>query len=377
MTVSSETEIKQNRLNEFLERHRLDGVLLGRRNNFSWITCGRDNHIVNASPAGVASILATRDGRRVCLANTIEAPRFRTEELADAGIEVIDWPWYDAGAGQRVLKETIAGRNIAADVSDMGEFNHLGAGFSRLPDDFGELRWSLTPQEVDRYRDGARRTSVAMESACRRLTRGINEHEVSGILDEEIHRQKLNPIVNLIASDERIAKYRHPIAVDKKVQRYVMLVICSEFGGLITSMTRFVSFVTLSEELKQKQQAVANVDAAVNFSTRPGKTLGEMFQVLQKAYADNGHPDQWKLHHQGGSAGYNGREATAVPGSAVTVLENQAFAWNPSITGVKSEDTVLVSSGEVEFLTTISKDWPTISAMFDGREIKRAAILVK
>src|SRR5438270_103331 len=138
----------------------------------------------------------------------------------------------------------------------------------------GELRWSLTPQEVDRYRDAGRRTSIAMETACRRLTRGINEHEVSGILDEEVHRQQLNPVVNLIASDERIAKFRHPIAVNKKVQRYVMLVICSDFGGLITSMTRFVSFVPLTEELKQKQQAVANVDATINFSTRPGKTLG-------------------------------------------------------------------------------------------------------
>jgi Xaa-Pro dipeptidase len=372
----SELQIKQKRLNEFLDRHQLDGVLLGRRNNFAWITCGKDNRIVNSSPAGVASILATRDAR-VCLTNTIEAPRFRTEELAGTGIDVIDWPWYDAKAAQRVLKDVVAGRKIAADVSDVGEFNHFDAGFSRLSDDFGELRWSLTSQEIDRYRDAARRTSVAIESACRRLTQGINEHEVSGILDEEIHHQKLNPIVNLIASDDRIEKYRHPIAADKKVQQYVMLVICSEFGGLITSMTRFVSFVPLSDELKKKQQAVVNVDAAINFSTRPGTTLGEMFQVLQKAYADQGYPYQWKLHHQGGSAGYNGREAVAVPGSSVTVRENQAFAWNPSITGVKSEDTILVSSAGIEFLTTISKDWPTLTARFDDREIKRADILVK
>ena len=105
-----------------------------------------------------------------------------------------------------------------------------------------------------------------------------------------------------------------------------MLVICSEFGGLITSVTRFVSFVPLSAEIKKKQQAVENVDAAVNFSTRPGRTLGEMFQVIQKAYADVGYPDQWKLHHQGGSAGYNGREAFAEPDSAITVRENQAFS---------------------------------------------------
>jgi Xaa-Pro aminopeptidase len=373
----TELQIKQDRLAEFLDRHRLDGVLLGRRNNFAWITGGRDNRIANFSPAGVAYILAGRDGSRVCLTNTIEAPRFRTEELTGTDIEVIEWPWYDPSAAQRVLKDAIAGRRIAADVSDVGEFNHFGAGFSRLPDDFVELRWSLTDAEIDRYRDGARRTSIAMEAACRQLMHGMNEHEASGILDHEMHKQGLNPVVNLIASDDRIARYRHPIAVNKPVERYVMLVICSEFAGLITSMTRFVSFVPLSDELKRKQQAVVNVDAAVNFSTRPGMTLGEMFKVIQKAYADQGFADQWKLHHQGGSAGYNGREAFAEPGSPVTVRENQAFAWNPSITGVKSEDTILVRNSGIDFLTTISNDWPALTATFNGRGIKRADILVK
>ena len=372
----NELDIKQKRLAEFLERHGLDGVLLGRRNNFAWITGGRDNRIANFTPVGVASILAMRDGKRLCLTNTIEAPRFRTEELAGAGIDVIDWPWYDAAAAQRVVKDVIAGRKIAADVSDIGEFNHFDAGFSKLPDDFGELRWSLTPAEVQRYRDGARRTSIAMEAACRRLNRGINEHDVSGILDEEMHRQHLNPVVNLIASDDRIAKYRHPIAVNKPVERYVMLVICSEFGGLITSMTRFVSFVPLTEDLKRRQRAVANVDAAINFSTKPGRTLGEMFQVLQKAYADQSFADEWKLHHQGGSAGYNAREVVAVPSHPATVRENQAFAWNPSITGVKSEDTILASSDGIEFLTQTSKDWPTVTATFEGREVRRPEILV-
>ncbi len=374
--TTSELQSKQAHLNDFLDHHHLDGVLLGRRNNFAWITCGKDNRIANFSPVGVASILATRDSR-ICLTNSIEAPRFRTEELAGDGIDVIDWPWYNGSAARKVLKEIIAGRKIAADVNDVGEFNHFGAGFSKLPDSFGELRWALTDAEIDRYRDGAHRTSVAMEAACRRLTHGINEHEVSGILDEEMHRNQLNPVVNLIASDERIEKYRHPIAVNKKVQRYVMLVICSEFAGLITSMTRFVSFSPLTEELRKKQQAVANVDATVNLSTRPGRTLGEMFQIIQKAYADQGYADQWKLHHQGGSAGYNGREAFAEPASPITVRENQAFAWNPSITGVKSEDTILVTPGGVEFLTSISKDWPTITATFNGQQIKRADILVK
>src|SRR3982750_3258018 len=99
----TEEQIKLQRLNEFCDRHALDGVYLQRRNNFAWITCGRDNHIANNSPAGVAGILATRDGKRICFTNTIEAPRFENEELSETGIDVASYPWHEPKSGQKVL----------------------------------------------------------------------------------------------------------------------------------------------------------------------------------------------------------------------------------------------------------------------------------
>ncbi len=79
----------------------------------------------------------------------------------------------------------------------------------------------------------------------------------------------------------------------------------------------------------------------------------------QAAYAIAGLPDEWRLHHQGGAAGYEPREYLALPGSQDEVHEGQAFAWNPSITGTKMEDTMLVGEEINEVLTEIP-DWPTI-----------------
>ncbi len=376
MAVDSEIKEKLDRLGQFLDRHDLDGVFLNHRANFAWITGGKDNYIPSNSQNGVAGIVATRQDR-TCFTNSIEAPRFALEELAGSGIEVVSYPWYDGKAGQKKLREVIAGRKIASDVSDHGESDRLGAGLKKLPDDFSRLRWALTPAEIDRYREGGKRTSAAIEAACKRLTRNMSEHEIAGVLDEEVRNRSMIPVVTLVAGDDRVEKFRHPIPTDLKVARYCMLVTCASFGGLISNMTRFVSFAPLSAELKRKQQAVCNVDAAINFSTTPGKTFGELFGVLEKAYADNGFPGEYANHHQGGSTGYAGREAFADPTNPTVVLDHQAFAWNPSVTGVKSEDTILCTARGIEFLTTMSNEWPRVTATFGNQVVERPDILVR
>lgn len=365
-----EIQTKQRRLAEFLDRHGLDGVLLQQRANFAWITGGRDNHIANNTEAGVAAILATA-GERVCLANTIEAPRMEREELARSGVEVVSFPWYDRKRGAAKVAEVIAGRKVAADVDP------LGLGLPPLPPDFVEMRWSLTEEEVERYREGGRRAARAVEQACRSIDFGDSEHEIAGTLDYYLHQAGLTPLVTLVASDERIEKFRHPIPTHRSVESYVMLVTCAEYRGLISCLTRFVSFGPVPEALRAKAQTIADIDAAINLSTRPGRTLAELFGVLQKAYADHGHENQWKMHHQGGPTGYANREAVATPDSALTVQSNQAFAWNPSIVGIKSEDTILCRDDGVELLTPASDDWPTIVGRSEAGELPRADILVR
>jgi Xaa-Pro dipeptidase len=368
--MASELQIKTQRLVEFLERNALDGVLLNRRDNFSWITCGRDNHIANNTPGGVATILATRDGQRICLANAIEAPRFRNQELLGTGIETIDFPWYDGEASKKRVGEVLAGRKVATDGDGFGH------PLPPLPGGFDELRWSLTPEEIERYRSGAKRAAEAMEVACREIKPGMTGHEIAGRLDYQIHRRELNPLVTLVATDEQVLKFRHPIPKPDPLRKYAMLVTCAQWSGLVSCLTRFVHVGPLPMDLQDKFAAVCNVDAAVNFATRPGRTLGQVFEDLTRAYAENGHPDQWKLHHQGGSTGYNPRDRIGTPGNDIPVYDNQAFAWNPSITGTKSEDTVLCTAGGVEVLTAHSSDWPTIVGRAGGKELRRAGVLV-
>lgn len=364
----TERQTKLQRIDRFLKTHGLGAVLLWHRNNFAWMSGGCDNHIGRASPAGVAGLLVT-GGKVVCITNTIESPRFRDEELIDTGIEVVDYPWHDAEAGRKLLGKLLGKKSCAAD------FDALGAGLPALPRDFAELRWQLLPEEIERYRLGGRIASEAIESACRIIEPGMTEKQIAAILDHETHTRGGHPVVTLIASDERLQRFRHPIPTMKRFERVVMLVLCSEYKGMISNLTRIVHVGAIDAKTRRTIQAVADIDTHANLVTRPGRTLGEVFSDLQKAYRDAKFPDEWKLHHQGGSTGYEGREIFATPGSSVRVLADQAFAWNPSVPGCKSEDTMLVTERGIESITAPGADWPTVTGRSPAGTLRRASWL--
>ncbi len=63
------------------------------------------------------------------------------------------------------------------------------------------------------------------------------------------------------------------------------------------------------------------------------------------------------------------------PGSADLVSRGQVYAWNPSITGTKSEDSILVTKAGIEWLS-LSPDWPMLAVEHRARTVQREAILV-
>lgn len=371
MTPIEEMAWKLSRLAMFLDRHRLDAVLLTLRPNFSWLTCGCTNHVAQGSERGTATLLVTKD-KVVCVGDSIEAPRMRSEELREQRIEVVEFPWYDAAASAKVWAQTIGERKVATDYM----LPNLPDSVVQMPQDFAGLRWQLCQAERRRYRGLGVDVGAALQRVCRDMQPGQSEFEVAAALTSRLNRQGVRTPVVLVAGDERIEAYRHPIPTDRKIQQRAMVVVCGERHGLVCSATRIVSFGAPSADLRRKHDAVVHVDAAFINETKPGNRLGHIFAAAQKTYADMGYADQWKLHHQGGATGYLAREVKATPGSEIEVLADQAFAWNPSITGTKSEDTILVRAHGPEILTQ-AVDWPMIDVTMGDATIRRPDILVR
>ncbi len=113
-------------------------------------------------------------------------------------------------------------------------------------------------------------------------------------------------------------------------------------------------------------RATAKVMGSLLAATKPGTSGADLYEVAVRAYGDAGFPGEHHLHHQGGAAGYRTRDWVAHPACTERVQEDQAFAWNPSITGSKVEETCIASSDGIEIITT-TPGWPAIAIDADGK----------
>ena len=117
-------------------------------------------------------------------------------------------------------------------------------------------------------------------------------------------------------------------------------------------------------------------DAAGELFVQLRTPVKDIFRQAVAAYDAVGFADEWQLHHQGGPCGYQGRDYLGTPTADGVVLENQPFAWNPSITGTKSEDTILATSQGTQVITPAT-NWPMVSVEDEDGLWLRPDILVR
>ena len=365
MAITEEIEEKERRVREFLKSKNLKGLLLKRQANFSWMTCGGLNLVGIATEMGATSLLITEDSKFV-ISNNIEAPRMVHEEsLERQDFVVKTFPWYE-DQEVSIIKELMGNAPLGSDVP----FPNA----QTLTEDIARLRYSFTPEEIERYRWLGEKTSLALEKTMMQTKKGEKESTVVARLCREIWKDRIDPITLMAAADDRISKFRHPIPTDKKIQKLLMVSVNARKWGLIVSLTRFVHFGKVPRELKKKYEANVFIDCTMMAHTIPGTPARDVLQKGIDAYREKGYPEEWKLHHQGGSIGYTGRDYRTNLKTPDIIQENQAFTWNPSLTGTKSEDTILTTLNGPEMITH-PLIYPTLSITVEGIRFKRPAIL--
>ncbi|HWS90065.1 MAG TPA: M24 family metallopeptidase [Pyrinomonadaceae bacterium] len=373
MDKQAEIAEKSERLTRMLAAEGLGGVVLVAQPNFAWLTAGGNNGIDTSREQGACALVVGADGRRYALASRIELARMLEEELAGTDFEPVEYGWEEEKASPTFIAD-LATKVIGSGVA-LGSDLPLGPNVKSIDGLVSRCRYQLTPPESERFRQLGRDAGEVLGAVARSLTPGLTETEIARRVSDSLTARGMRSVVTLVAADERIAKYRHPIPTDKAWERVVMLVTCARRKGLVASLSRIVCAGEISGDLRRRTDASARVNAKLLAATRPGAAGSELYRVAADAYAEEGFPGEERLHHQGGAAGYRTRDWVAHPANTETVQINQAFAWNPTVTGSKAEETCIASAEGVEVITT-TPNWPQIHVRVGGREYLSPDVLV-
>jgi len=361
--MTTETTEKVDRIVRMLAAENLRGVFVRSQHNFSWLTAGATNGIDLTREAGAGGLLVRSDGKCFVLANRIEMPRLLAEEVSESDFEPVEFAWEDEQASPAFLVDkalSLLGRDAL-----LGSDLPLSTNTRTVEAAIARCRYQLTGPELERFRRLGLDAGQAISELVRTLEPGQTEREVAAQVVSALAARGAYAVVNLVAGDERIKSFRHPVPTDVRWKNVLQIVVCARRGGLIVSLTRIVCSGSLSDELRRRTIAAARVNAQLLGATRPGATGAELYQLAARAYADEGFKGEERLHHQGGACGYRTRDWLAHPQSAQRVCVNQAFAWNPSVTGAKVEETCIALADRVELITAIP-DWPQISVEVNG-----------
>ena len=332
-------ESREEKLRDLMQERGLGAVLLRRPANFAWYTGGADNRVDRGDPLGVASVLLTPESSYI-LTDNIEAPRMRAEQTPE--IEVVEHLWHEGPTA--LLDELVGSPPVGTDFT-----SEIGPDVS---DGVAPLRYILDAEAVESYRRLGADAVLAVDEAAASLAPDTDEIEAAAELAAACRRRGMYSPVLLVASEERLARYRHPIPLGGPLGGRAMLVVCAERGGLFANLTRIIDFREPDPETARRQEACAEILRRMREeATRPGATLADAFEECRRFYAEAGFPDGWRDHHQGGTTGYASREVVATPDARQEIRTGQAFAWNPSLEGAKAEETFVLGENGPELLT--------------------------
>jgi Xaa-Pro aminopeptidase len=292
----------------------------------------------------------------------VEADRIRSEydPAAHGFAELAEVPWYSPD-GFVSAAVRLAGSPAASLASD----GHPAFGRD-ASDDLIALRLALSAAEAQDLAELGTDAAHALQAGLVQWRPGERDLDIQARCAAYLEAAGADAPVLIVGGDDRLARYRHPMAAGVPVRRLVMAVVVARRAGLHVALTRFAAARPLEPAYAALRRQVLAVEDAVLAACTPDARYGGALATLASAYAAIGAKDGWMGHYQGGPIGFAQREFEIAPSQTSSrwyrepIRAGHALAWNPSLPGgAKSEDTYLVTESGQLSLVTDAPGWPT------------------
>ena len=364
--VLSDVKIKEERIHAFLEREGLDALVIGRQDNFAWITAGGDSRVITTSEMGFATLVITRD-RKWLVSHSMDGQRFIDEQVPSQGYELVTSYWHQASPEQKVLNLT-RGMVVGADFALQGA--------RQYGPELVDLHYPLTDLDLERCRWIGRTADKILTKGAHDLQPGVPEQEVAARLLYEYALEGLTIDVLIIGFDERISCYRHPMPTGNVLQRYALLHPAARRWGLHANVTRLVHWGEPPSDIRRAMDGVATIGGHVARMLAPGMPFADILTEQIRLYRKLGYAGEWMYHFQGGITGYTLADPTRCTDQEARVVERQAYDYFITITGAKFEEFMLLTEDGIEF-ASLGPDWPTRTIETPNGEIAVPDVLIR
>ena len=181
---------------------------------------------VVVTPAGAALVTTEVEADRVS-----EEYQPRRHGFAD----LVAVPWYDPEAFVRAAQDI-----AAAGAARLAADGHPAFGLDASAD-LVTLRLNLSPAEQEDLRELGADAAAALQESLASWRPGERDLDIQGRVAGLLESRGADAPVLIVGGDDRVRRFRHPMAVGAPVRRLAMAVVVARRAGLHAAATRFAS----------------------------------------------------------------------------------------------------------------------------------------
>ncbi|MFD1708505.1 M24 family metallopeptidase [Siminovitchia sediminis] len=234
--------------------------------------------------------------------------------------------------------------------------------FIRADEKLNELRLIKDPHEIQLIKRACELVDFAVEVGVHELAEGKTELDIIAAIDYEIKKKgagmSFDPLV--LTGPNAASPHGVPGMTQIEQGHFVLMDLGVVYEGYCSDITRTVAFGEISDEQRRMYEIVLEAEQRAVSMIKPGIRARDLDEAARKVITEAGFGDFF-THRLGHGLGISVHEYPSITGTNELTLEpGMIFTVEPGIyvpntAGIRIEDDVLVTTENVEILTTYPK----------------------
>ena len=357
---------KINQLSTYLSENNLDAAFITTPDNVFYVSGFRSN-----PHERLLGVVIFKDAEPLMICPKMEVPDAKEAgwSFDVVGHQDTDQPW-------QLLKEAIVAKGVTINQLAI-EKSHMTverlealqelfpqSSFARLDDQLNSMRVIKDERELDILRKAAEYADYAIEVGVSEIAEGKTELEILTAIELALKKKGIAHMSfdTMVLSGPKTAS-PHGKPGDRKIQKgdFVLFDLGVIYKGYCSDITRTVSFGEPSDAQKDVYETVRKAEQAAVDAVKPGVRAMDLDKIARDVITQAGY-GEFFTHRLGHGLGISVHEFPSVTGNnEMALIEGMVFTiepgiYDPSITGVRIEDDVVVTKDGVEVLTKYPKE---------------------